>query len=73
MVRKVWLDEVSKLRVDVERITDFRHAGRLVLLLFALTLPELLLGGLARRGARVDGGARAAWEQGGFGGGLAVV
>ena len=60
MVSEVGLNEVRKLRVDVERVGDFGHAGRLLVLLCALSLPEPLLVRLARRCAAVDGRAGAA-------------
>lgn len=59
---KVWLNEVGKLWVDIERVANLGHAGSLVLLLFALALPEALAGGLPRGGARVDGGGWAVGE-----------
>lgn len=64
---------MRKLRIDVEWVRDLGHARNLLFLLFALALPELLLLGLAGRGAAVDGGAWAVGEERGLGGGLAVV
>ena len=55
MMRKVWLDKVCKLWVNVQRVANLRHTCSLFLLLLALSLPELLPRRLAGCGTRVDG------------------
>lgn len=73
MVREIRLNQVRKLGVNIQWVRDLRHASRLLVLLLALALPELLLLRLARGGAAVEGGAGAVGEEGGFGGRGAVV
>lgn len=55
VMRKIRLNKVRELRVDIQRIRDLRDARNLLVFLLVLALPEALLLGLARGGAGVDG------------------